>query len=57
MPTSEKREARRETRDARRIPHSRKGVAVLISNEMKTALTEQIGHEFAAMLQYVTIAT
>jgi bacterioferritin B len=30
---------------------------VLISDEMKTALTEQIGHEFAAMLQYVTIAT
>ena len=24
---------------------------------MKAALTEQIGHEFAAMLQYVTIAT
>jgi ferritin len=30
---------------------------MLISAEMKAALTEQIGHEFAAMLQYVTIAT
>ena len=30
---------------------------MLISTEMKAALTEQIGHEFAAMLQYVTIAT
>src|SRR5215207_7650850 len=30
---------------------------VLISDEMKAALIEQIGHEFAAMLQYVTIAT
>jgi bacterioferritin B len=30
---------------------------MLISDEMKAALTEQIGHEFAAMLQYVTIAT
>jgi ferritin len=30
---------------------------MLISAEMKSALTEQIGHEFAAMLQYVTIAT
>jgi ferritin len=30
---------------------------MLISTEMKAAITEQIGHEFAAMLQYVTIAT
>ena len=30
---------------------------MLISAEMKAALTEQIGHEFGAMLQYVTIAT
>ena len=30
---------------------------MLISAEMKAALTEQIGHEFAAMLQYVTIGT
>jgi ferritin len=30
---------------------------MLISAAMKAALTEQIGHEFAAMLQYVTIAT
>lgn len=30
---------------------------MLISDEMKAALTKQIGHEFAAMLQYVTIAT
>src|SRR5215213_9929506 len=30
---------------------------MLISAEMKAALTVQIGHEFAAMLQYVTIAT
>jgi bacterioferritin B len=30
---------------------------MLISAEMKAALTEQIGHEFGAMLQYVTIGT
>jgi hypothetical protein len=34
-----------------------KEIQMLISAEMKAALTEQIGHEFAAMLQYVTIAT
>jgi ferritin len=32
-------------------------VWMLISDEMNAALTEQIGHEFAAMLQYVAIAT
>jgi ferritin len=30
---------------------------VVISAEMNAALNEQIGHEFAAMLQYVAIAT
>ena len=30
---------------------------MLISKEMNGALNEQIGHEFAAMLQYVAIAT
>ena len=30
---------------------------MLISAEMKAAINEQIGHEFAAMLQYVAIAT
>jgi bacterioferritin B len=30
---------------------------MLISNEMNAAINEQIGHEFAAMLQYVAIAT
>jgi bacterioferritin B len=30
---------------------------MLISKEMNAALCEQIGHEFAAMLQYVAIAT
>lgn len=30
---------------------------MLISDEMNTAINEQIGHEFAAMLQYVAIAT
>jgi bacterioferritin B len=34
-----------------------KETQMLISDQMKAALTEQIGHEFAAMLQYVTIAT
>jgi ferritin len=32
-------------------------VDVLISEAMNSALNEQIGHEFAAMLQYVGIAT
>jgi ferritin len=36
---------------------AQKETQMLISAEMKAALTEQIGHEFAAMLQYVTIAT
>ncbi len=30
---------------------------MLISEEMNRAINEQIGHEFAAMLQYVAIAT
>jgi bacterioferritin B len=30
---------------------------MLISGEMNAAINEQIGHEFAAMLQYVAIAT
>jgi ferritin len=30
---------------------------MLISDAMNAAITEQIGHEFAAMLQYVAIAT
>jgi bacterioferritin B len=30
---------------------------MLISSEMNSAINEQIGHEFAAMLQYVAIAT
>jgi ferritin len=30
---------------------------MLISGQMNAALNEQIGHEFAAMLQYVAIAT
>jgi bacterioferritin B len=38
-------------------PVRAKEMQMLISAEMKAALTEQIGHEFAAMLQYVTIAT
>jgi len=39
------------------VPARTKESQMLISAEMKAALTEQIGHEFAAMLQYVTIAT
>jgi ferritin len=30
---------------------------MLVSSEMNAAINEQIGHEFAAMLQYVAIAT
>jgi bacterioferritin B len=30
---------------------------MLISGEMNAAINEQVGHEFAAMLQYVAIAT
>jgi ferritin len=44
-------------RAAGAIPVRAKEKLMLISAEMKAALTEQIGHEFAAMLQYVTIAT
>jgi ferritin len=32
-------------------------IEVLIGNEMNAAMNAQIGHEFAAMLQYVAIAT
>jgi hypothetical protein len=39
------------------VPVRAKETQMLISDQMKAALTEQIGHEFAAMLQYVTIAT
>ena len=39
------------------VPVRAKEMQMLISDQMKAALTEQIGHEFAAMLQYVTIAT
>src|SRR5829696_10468872 len=39
------------------VPVRAKETQMLISDEMKAALTEQIGHEFGAMLQYVTIAT
>src|SRR5215213_3617867 len=39
------------------VPVRAKETQMLISAEMKAALTEQIGHEFAAMLQYVTIGT
>ena len=46
-----------EQRWARVVPARAKETQMLISAEMKAALTEQIGHEFAAMLQYVTIAT
>jgi hypothetical protein len=46
-----------EQRRARTEPVRAKEMQMLISAEMKAALTEQIGHEFAAMLQYVTIAT
>src|SRR5262245_53336090 len=34
-----------------------KGDDMLISKDMNGAINEQIGHEFAAMLQYVAIAT
>ena len=46
-----------EQRWAKAVPVRAKEIQMLISAEMKAALTEQIGHEFAAMLQYVTIAT
>src|SRR5215204_1626925 len=46
-----------EQRRARTEPVRAKEMQMLISAEMKATLTEQIGHEFAAMLQYVTIAT
>jgi len=46
-----------EQRWAKAVAVHAKEIQMLISTEMKAALTEQIGHEFAAMLQYVTIAT
>jgi ferritin len=43
--------------ESERMPRRAKESEMQISDAMNAALTEQIGHEFAAMLQYVTIAT
>jgi ferritin len=37
--------------------HTGREADMLVSSEMNAAVNEQIGHEFAAMLQYVAIAT
>jgi ferritin len=47
---------RQSTLDGRVVTEGQ-GEAMLISKEMNSAINEQIGHEFAAMLQYVAIAT